>query len=315
MSQPTQVAPSHSPARSRWSSGLLRHFLLLLPLLLGLVPAGQLRAQEAPRLTVSDTLWEVGLAAGESYVGRVVAVAGDTITLQTSTGTRIQFTRAQAVSVRPARGTLRGQAFWPEDPNDTRLFFSPTARTLARGDGYFGVYELFIPFVAYGITDRLMVAGGSPFYLAFTGEVTPPLYFGPKMLVVDSESFDLSAGALAVFITDDDVSDTFGVLYGVGTYGSADHALSFGTGWGYVDDEISEKPLLMLGGETRVGRFTKLVTENLFVPGEDGLVLSAGVRFFGRRLSADAGLVGLIGDGGECCLPLVNVVYNFGPDR
>lgn len=34
-------------------------------------------AQEPPRLTVSDTLWEVRLTAGEAYVRRIVAVDGD----------------------------------------------------------------------------------------------------------------------------------------------------------------------------------------------------------------------------------------------
>lgn len=292
---------------------LLNHFILAVALLV--IAAGSAEAQQGARLAVSDTLWEVHLAAGEEYVGRVVAVEGETITLQTTTGTRIQFTRAQAVTVRPAQGELRGSAFWREDPNNTRLFFSPTARTLEAGDGYFGVYELFIPFVAYGITDWLMIAGGSPFYLGITGEITPPIYLGPKVRVYDSEGFDVAAGALGVFIFDDDETEAFSLLYGAGTLGSEDRAVTLGAGWGYVDDGFSEKPVVMLGGETRVGRFTKLLTENLFVPGERGVIISGGVRFFGQRLSADVGLAGMVGDDGACCFPLVNVVYNFGPDR
>lgn len=292
---------------------LARSFLLAVALVM--LASGGAAAQEAARLVVSDTLLEVRLAAGESYVGRVVAVSGDSITLETTTGTRIQFTRDQAVLVRPAAGEVRGSAFWRQDPNDTRLFFSPTARTLSRGNGYVGVYELFVPFVAYGVTDRLLIAGGSPFYLALTGEITPPFYVGPKVLLVSSPRFAASAGALAVVVPDGDNTEAFGVAYGVGTWGTRDHAVSAGAGWGYFDNELSDRPLLMLGGETRVGRFTKLITENLYVPGENGVIASAGVRFFGERLSADAGLAGMFGAGGECCLPLVNVVYNFGPDR
>ena len=84
-------------------------------------------------------------------------------------------------------------------------------------------------------------------------------------------------------------------------------------------DEVFHRPadrfIGCRGGETRVGRYTKLISENLFVPGEDGVILSAGMRFFGRRLSADAGLAGFAGEDGGCCFPLVNVVYNFGPGR
>jgi hypothetical protein len=309
-STPTRSLPrTHAPAFIR----VARPLLLFLTLLLG--AAGTASGQEGQRLVVSDTLWEVRLAAGETYVGRVVAAAGDTITLETSTGTRIQFTRSQAVRARPARGTVRGEAFWAEDPNTTRLFFSPTARTLPRGGGYFGVYELFIPFVAYGVTDRVLIAGGSPFYLYLTGEIEPPFYIGPKILVVDTEAFAASLGALTVIFPEDEDTDIFSILYGVGTWGSPDHALSFGAGWGYVDDDFSEKPLMMVGGETRVGRMTKLMTENLFVPGEDGVIVSGGIRFFGERLSADAGLAGWVGDGTECCFPVVNFVYNFGGGR
>ena len=302
------TGPQRRPA-----SGTLRSILAVLMLLLA--SAGSARAQGGARLAVSDTLWDIRLAAGESYVGRVVAVSGDSITLETTTGTRIQFTRAQAVRVRPAEGSLRGSAFWRDDPNDTRLFFSPTARTLRRGDGYFGVYELFIPFIAYGVTDRLLIAGGSPFYLGLSGDFTPPVYFGPKILVVSTPRFAASVGGLAVVFPDDDNTETFGILYGVGTWGTSDHAFSAGAGWGYVDDEISSKPVVMVGGETRVGRSTKLITENLFVPGEGGVIASGGVRFFGERLSADAGLAGFVGEGGGCCYPLVNFVYNFGPSR
>jgi hypothetical protein len=274
--------------------------------------APRAEAQRPPEtLTVSDTLWEVRLVSGESYVGRVVAVEGETVSLETTAGTRIQFTRAQAVRMRPATGSVHDGSYWAEDPNNTRLFFSPTARTLPSGGGYFGVYELFVPFVAYGVTDRVLIAGGSPFYLAFTGEGDIPFYFGPKILLLDRERVSASIGSLTVVVPSE-WDDLVSIVYGVGTWGDTDRALSFGAGWGYVDGDFSEKPVVMLGGETRVGRMTKLMTENLFVPGEDGVIASAGLRFFGERLSADAGLAGWIAEDTECCFPIVNFVYNFG---
>lgn len=61
---------------------------------------------------------------------------------------------------------------------------------------------------------------------------------------------------------------------------------------------------------------TKFITESYFVPGESGGLVVGGVRFFGERLSADAGL-GFALDGGDasCCLPVVNFVYSFGRPR
>lgn len=212
---------------------------------------------------------------------------------------------------------MHGDTFWPEDPNHTRMFFSPSGRTLERGEGYFGVYELFIPFVAYGLTDRITIAGGSPFYLAFANDVTPPLYIAPKVRVLEAPKFEGSLGALAVVVPEDDETYSLGIVYGVGTFGSRDNAVTAGIGWGYVEDEVSSKPVLLLGGERRVGRYLKLMTENLFVPGTDGggLLYSAGVRFFAGRLSADAALAGITDwEDAPCpfCIPLVNFVYNFG---
>ena len=288
---------------------------LLLALALLALPAAHdpAAAQEAPRLAVGDSLVEVTLRGGESFVGRVVRVAADTISLETVSGTRMEIARSRIDAVRPARGrVVRGQ-FWREDPNRTRLFFSPTGRSMPAGGGYVGVYEVFIPFVTMAVTDRIMLSGGSPFYLAFTGDVTPPVYFGPKVQVVSTPRFQGSLGSMTVYVPDDGGDDGFySVLYGVGTVGGADRALTAGAGWGYVDGEFSPKPVVMVGGETRVSRSIKLVSENMFVPGEDGLVISGGVRFFGERLSADAGLAGFAGGDGGCCFPLVNFVYHFG---
>ena len=91
-----------------------------------------------------------------------------------------------------------------------------------------------------------------------------------------------------------------------------DRALSAGVGWGYVEDSIADRPLLMLGGEMRLSRRVKLITENLYVPGETGLIASGGLRLFSGRLAADAGLVTLLGEGSNFWLPVVNFVYSFG---
>lgn len=45
------------------------------------------------------------------------------------------------------------------DPNPTRLFFGPTGRSVKKGEGYVGVYGLFLPFVQVGITDRISIGG------------------------------------------------------------------------------------------------------------------------------------------------------------
>ena len=271
-----------------------------------------LEAQIPAEIAPSDTLYEVQLTDGSTIFGRVIAVSGDTLTLETQAGATLSVTRSQIRSMRPVRGRVRDGEVLTEDPHATRLFFAPTGRALARGEGYFGVFELFFPFLTVGLTDDLLLTGGTPVIPGVIGEFA---YVGPKFRFVDAERVQISAGFLAGLFA----GGTAGVAYGVGTWGSQDNALTAGAGWGFwADDDdsgVSREPLMMVGGEARAGRRTKFITENYFVFGEGGAVISGGIRFWGERLSADAGIAALVGDDSGCCLPMVNFVYSFGRQR
>ena len=51
-----------------------------------------------------------------------------------------QVQAAEVVSVHAVNGTVIDGEFRRADPNPTRLFFGPTARSLKQGTGYAGVY-------------------------------------------------------------------------------------------------------------------------------------------------------------------------------
>ena len=259
-----------------------------------------------PEVVASDTLREIRLADGSVLFARVESVEGDLVTLMTQAGVRLQVDRAQIRSVRPARGQVRTGEVWRDDPTGTRLFFAPTGRNLAAGEAYFGVYELFFPFATYGVTDRITIAGGTPVIPGAFGQVA---YLAPKLAIIQSERLNVAAGVFAGFYE----GESAGIVYGVGTWGGRDNAVTAGAGFGFGSGDLSDEPLLMIGGEARTGRQLKLITENYFVPGQSGMLVSGGVRFFGERLSADVGLGALVSSQEtEGPLPLVNFVYTFG---
>jgi len=68
--------------------------------------------------------------------------------------------------------------------------------------------------------------------------------------------------------------------------------------------------LIMVGGERQVRRNLKVMTENYLWKNGNG-VASAGVRFFGQRLSADLALGIPIGTDEFIAFPIVNFVYLF----
>lgn len=269
--------------------------------------------REAPSIVVSDTVYEIRLADGNLLFARVVAIDGDRITLETTGGVRLEVSRAMIRSFQIASGKVVGGEFWPEDPHATRLFLAPTGRTIRAGQGYFGVHELILPFVSIGISDRFSLAGGAPVLIGDASVV----YLAPKFTIVSQPKFHFAIGGLGLFFTQSS-EDMGGVFYGVGTFGDRNSALTFAAAWGFAGDEVTDRPVFMLGGEHRISRRVKLLTENYTTLTDPGVVLSGGVRILGDRLSADVGMgavTNLAGEDRFCCLPIVNFSYLFGDRR
>ena len=291
--------------------------LLLLALTLSFAP-NMLRAQAAGAPTVAtataDSTVEVRLRDGSVLYGRIVERSDSRLVLVTSSGVRLELDMVQVASIRPVRTRGRDGRYWAPDPNATRLFFSSTARPLEMGEGYISSYFLFFPMVAYGVTDRITIAGGTPILPGLIGELW---YFAPKVTLVNREKLAVAVGALGFWFPEATDGASVGIAYAASTFGSPDRALTVGAGWGYFTDEgtteFSNRPVIMLGGETRTSASVKLISENWLAfdgPDVDGIV-SGGVRFIGARLSADLGL-GMALGGGGCCAPMVNFVYSFG---
>jgi hypothetical protein len=263
-------------------------------------------AQDRPvdvQVTPPEQLVELTLNDGSILIGRVVE-SGDPLRFVMVSGMEITVPLANVRAIAQARGTVEEGEYWREDPNRTRLFFGPTARTLPAGQGYFAVYEILMPFLGYGVSDNFILAGGTPLY--FGGGGSRPFWVAPKLRVFNSVKTQGAVGVLAVAVDDENA----GLLYGVVTHGTPKSAFSVGVGYGYANGDLAESPAVMLGGEIRTGRGLKLVTENYLFPGGTGLI-SLGPRFLGRKLSADLGLVIPLGFGEIFAFPLVNFVYNF----
>lgn len=263
-------------------------------------------AQAPPDIPApSDTIYEVRLGDGSVVFARVAELGEARVVFETVGGARLDVERIAIDAVRPATGQVVEGEFWTEDPGATRLFFTSTGRSLEGGESYIGTYVVVLPFAAVGITDRFTIVGGAPILF---GELEP-FYLGPKLQILRQPEAQASVGTLAFFFDDDVV----GVVYGVATFGDTERALSAGLGFFYSGDEVVNEPAFMLGGETRVSRRIKLITENYVLPDAVGVVLSGGVRIIGDRFNTEVGAMGAIADGdGGCCVPLINFSYSFG---
>ena len=190
-------------------------------------------------------------------------------------------------------------SYWPPDPHDTRLFFGPTGRTLAKGSGYFSDQYLFLVNVAVGVTDRFMIGAGMSLFPSGNFFANNVYYLTPKFAIVRGEKFNVAVGALVGFVphSGDHSSGNAGIYYLAATNGRADASVTYGIGYAYFNDNVSGDATLMLGGNVRVARRVSLMSENYVFTGPGGGYWAPiyGVRFIGDRLSTDLGLVNFIG--------------------
>jgi hypothetical protein len=214
--------------------------------------------------------------------------------------------RSEIVSLHLVKGRIENGEFMRSDSHHSRLFFAPTGRSLEKGQVSVGVFEFLAPFVQVGVTDRFSIGGGTPLIFGIDEDFRP-FWITPKFQVHRGESTQVAVGVLQMFNAS---GDSGGIAYGVATFGNNDNAVTAGAGLAYSGD--STGGVLMVGGERRVRRNLKLITEN-YVWQEGNGIVSGGVRFLGERLSADLALAVPIGIGDFIAFPVVNFVYLFGP--
>ena len=257
-------------------------------------------------ITPAGVTDELVLRDGTRAYGRVDRVDEGLVTFMTTAGAVIQVQTAEIVSVHAVSGRVVSGEFRRADPNPTRLFFGPTARSLKQGTGYAGVYEIVLPFVQVGLTDRISFGAGTP--LIFGDGSAHPFWITPKVQVYASASVQASVGVMHFLNVGD---GTLGIAYVVGTRGTTDSAVTGGIGYAYERsyNRKNGAAVVMIGGEHRVTRGMKILTENYIFNG--GGILTGGVRWMGEHFSADLALVVPTDGNSTVGFPLVNVVYSL----
>lgn len=228
---------------------------------------------------------------GSALMGRITKVDADRIIFATDL-TTVEIPIGSIVEIREApESSIRGGRYWFPDPSGSRLYLFPTARMIPRGEGYFADYYVFFAAAGYGLTDWLTVGGGISLFPGVSLD-KQIYYFTPKIGIEATDRFQLSAGALILKVPDlsdddDDGVPLVGVLDAVATYGSPDASLTAGVGYGFVDDEVADKPLALIGANWRFSRRAAFVSENWIIPGVEDAMISYGFRLMGESISVD----------------------------
>ena len=223
---------------------------------------------------------------GSTLMGRVVAASPDTVRFETNGGVLAIPTGNIAELKAIQANQWHDGEYWFADPHKTRLFFAPTGRMLAPHEGYYSNTYLILNTVNAGVTDRISLGGSVTLIPDASSQIA---WFTPKVGLLASDNLNVAVGGLFGYVGFADADErSFGILYGVSTFGGADASLTTGLGWGYAGGKLSTSPAALLGGNVRVSRRAALITENYLFPTDGGHgLLGYGVRFFGEQLSVD----------------------------
>ena len=293
------------------------HVLATFALALGLALAALLAMPSVARgqepvvrdTATADSAWTYVLRTrdGSLFVGRLVRATVDSVYFVTAGGP-ISLPRSAVLELRQVgKGAMRQGIYWAPNPNETRLLFAPTGRMLARGERYFSDTYLLLLLFAGGLSSRFTLGGGLSIVPSDDFFRNNIYYITPKVGLIQSPNVNVAAGAFFGFAGwdldgDEDVG-SFGILYGVGTFGSSDGHLTIGSGLGYGGGDFADRPIVMIGGEKRMSRRTSFVTENYLLPGESNAAISYGIRFFGEKLSVDLAFWNAFGSDVEPIFP------------
>jgi len=235
--------------------------------------------------------FRVTLRTGTTFDGEMTAHRPAQLEFLTKDLGVVQVERSNILRLEELTSALaKRPANWFNIGNGNRLFFQPTARNLRRGEGSLQSISIYLLGANYGINDN--------FSVGLLASLVPALplrnqliAFTPKGSARVSEKWYAGGGLLYLRVA----GESAGIFYGNATYGSADHNLTLGLGYGFVSGEIGATPVIQLGGQTRVSRRISLISENyLLANGNAGMGGLYGIKINWRRTSLGLGAAYLV---------------------
>jgi len=245
--------------------------------------------------TETDTtkIYRIETSDGNEYIGKIIKLETYVTWLKTENIGIIKIFHRDIVNqVEVRKEQIIDGFLWYENLQATRYFWAPNGYGLKEGEAYYQNMWILYNQAGYGFSDNFSVGAGLLPLFLFGGSPTP-MWITPKFSIpLKKDKINLGLGLLAATVVG--TSDaSFGIAYGVSTFGSRDRNLTFGMGYGYAGGNWAKRPIIMLGGMARTGKKGYLMTENYIITSEnETFVLSMiGGRTLIKKIALDYGLI------------------------
>jgi len=225
---------------------------------------------------------------GNEYIGIILEQTSETIRIKTDKLGEINIPRTEIRKISQlSSGKSKDGTYWFDNPQSTRYFWAPNAYNLKKGEGYYQNVWILFNQAVYGITDHISAGIGTMPLFMFGGAPTPTWVTLKFSVPVVENELNLGAGALMSTVIGTN-SGSFGILYGISTFGTKDKNLNIGLGWGFADGKIAKNPTINISGMIRTGARGYFITENYFIGTPDNFVVLMSLG--GRRIIKHTGL-------------------------
>lgn len=224
------------------------------------------------------------------YTGTIVSETDQEIVLRTNLGD----ITLQKTNIRSRSLISGGKSRYPEKNfHGNRYFVLSNSLGIPKGSGYYQNSWIFFNQAHYGITNDISIGAGIVPLFLFAGTASPVWIVPSVNIPVSRENFSLGANAVIFTMLGGDSEGTLGFVTFSATLGNRNNNLNVGLGYGFINDNWAQSPLVSISGMLRTGQRHYLITENYFVTGVDAFNLLSflGGRFDFRAMSLDYGLL------------------------
>jgi hypothetical protein len=268
----------------------------------------------------NDRLLVIKTMDYSTYLGIINYQENDSLNISTIDGEKIGLAQSEVLVTYEFEGRIKSGRIQRKDPNASFYLFSPSAYAINSGNLYCRDFCLFYPSINYGFANIVSLQIGALWYPGMDYDNIP--YVGNiKFTAFESDIVSIAGGVSYIYLPLIKDQELYSAGYGYATltFGNRYNHASLSAGWGYVQEESDwyqlDRPIVVLAANFRILNSLSFMTENWIIPDKDieDSLLSASIRFFGRQIALDVGVifsVRSIQDNIEP-VPVVNITYHL----
>ncbi len=248
------------------------------------------------------------------FIGNVISVEDSILQFLTSTGISMNIPIHLIKTFSISNKEIIEGDFTFSDPNQSHLFFAPTAKPINAGQIYFSDYMIFFPTISAGIANIISIGGGISLVPSSIDQI---YYANLKItllnLTLNKYQLYFALGGMVTNILSG-LGEAASVIYCMTTIGYQNADLNLGFGNGSSNNGNSSNSILIFGGEIRISNSVKLISEDYYSPASNSPFYSFGLRFFSKDVAGDFALATspyLLSSDTFPFIPWLSFSYNF----